>query len=39
VIAEHFSKKKLPAMAGKLKMVKTYKYGDTMLTLYTKVEI
>ncbi len=39
VIAEHFSKKKVPEAAGKLKLDKTYKYGDTMLTFYRKVEI
>lgn len=39
VIVEHFSKRKLPDISGKLKMEKSYKYGDTMLTLYRKIEI
>ncbi|MCL4477262.1 MAG: 16S rRNA (guanine(966)-N(2))-methyltransferase RsmD [Nitrospirae bacterium] len=34
VIAEHFFKTKLPESVGKLKFVKGYKYGDTVLTLY-----
>jgi 16S rRNA (guanine966-N2)-methyltransferase len=34
VIAEHFSKTKLPEAAGSLSCVKSYKYGDTVLTLY-----
>jgi len=34
VIAEHFFKTKLPEAAGKLKFVKDYKYGDTVLTVY-----
>jgi len=34
VIAEHFSKTKLPEAAGRLAYVKDYKYGDTALTLY-----
>jgi 16S rRNA (guanine966-N2)-methyltransferase len=37
VIVEHFSKKKVPETAGGLKMKKSYRYGDTMLTLYGKV--
>jgi 16S rRNA (guanine966-N2)-methyltransferase len=39
VIVEHFSKKKVPEAAGKLKRDKTYKYGDTMLTFYRKAEV
>ncbi len=39
VVLEHFSKKKVPDIAGRLKKEKSYKYGDTMLTLYRKVEI
>jgi 16S rRNA (guanine(966)-N(2))-methyltransferase RsmD len=39
VIVEHFSKKKVPEAAGKLKLDKTYKYGDTMLTFYRKVDV
>ena len=38
VIVEHFSKKKLPETAGTLKMEKTYRYGDTMLTFYRKAD-
>ncbi len=34
VIAEHFSRTKLPESAGRLAFVKAYKYGDTVLTLY-----
>ncbi|MFZ6017374.1 MAG: 16S rRNA (guanine(966)-N(2))-methyltransferase RsmD [Nitrospirota bacterium] len=34
VIVEHFFKRKLPEEAGELKMFKSYRYGDTMLTLY-----
>jgi len=37
VIIEHFFKKKLPETVGKLKIHKSYRYGDTMLTLYRKV--
>ena len=39
VILEHFSKTKVPETSGKLKKEKSYKYGDSMLTLYRKVEI
>ncbi len=38
VIVEHFFKKELPEIAGKLKIDRSYRYGDTMLTLYRKVE-
>lgn len=34
VIAEHFSKRKLPEKIGMLRQKKAYKYGDTMLTLF-----
>jgi len=34
VIAEHFFKTKLPAAVGGLRLVRAYKYGDTMLTVY-----
>lgn len=34
VIVEHFSKKTMVDKAGKLEKKKTYRYGDTMLTLY-----
>ena len=37
VIVEHFFKKKIPETAGTLKRHKSYRYGDTMLTLYRKV--
>lgn len=36
VIVEHFFKKKLPDVAGKLKILKSYRYGDTMLTFYKR---
>jgi 16S rRNA (guanine(966)-N(2))-methyltransferase RsmD len=39
LIVEHFFKKKLPETFGRLKLLKQYKYGDTMLTLYGKVMI
>jgi 16S rRNA (guanine966-N2)-methyltransferase len=39
LIVEHFFKKTLPETFKSLKMVKQYKYGDTMLTLYGKVNI
>ena len=38
VIAEHSSKKKLISEIGILGLIKTYKYGDTSLTLYRKDE-
>jgi 16S rRNA (guanine(966)-N(2))-methyltransferase RsmD len=36
VIVEHFFKRKLPEVVGELKMIRNYRYGDTMLTIYTK---
>lgn len=36
IIVEHFFKKKLPEAVGKLKVERSYRYGDTMLTLYKK---
>jgi 16S rRNA (guanine966-N2)-methyltransferase len=36
VIVEHFSKKKMPETAGKLMINRSYRYGDTILTLYRK---
>ncbi|MBI5187897.1 MAG: 16S rRNA (guanine(966)-N(2))-methyltransferase RsmD [Nitrospirae bacterium] len=36
VVVEHFFKRKLPEVAGELKMFKSYRYGDTMLTLYRR---
>jgi 16S rRNA (guanine(966)-N(2))-methyltransferase RsmD len=38
IIAEHPSKKKLPDETGRLRIKKTYKYGDTTLSLYGKVK-
>ena len=35
VIVEHFFKKHIPEKAGLLKISRTYRYGDTMLTMYT----
>jgi 16S rRNA (guanine966-N2)-methyltransferase len=35
VIVEHFFKKALPDRAGSLRIDRTYRYGDTMLTKYT----
>ncbi len=37
VMAEHFSKKKLPDKMERLMKKKDYKYGDAMLTLFRKV--
>jgi 16S rRNA (guanine966-N2)-methyltransferase len=37
VIVEHFFKRTLPEITGKLKIDRSYRYGDTMLTLYRKV--
>jgi 16S rRNA (guanine966-N2)-methyltransferase len=39
VIVEHFFKRHVPEEAGRLKIKRSYRYGDTMLTLYRKVEI
>lgn len=36
VIAEHFFKKKLPETVNDLRKIRSYKYGDTMLTIYMK---
>jgi len=38
VIVEHFVKKKLPERVGKLKMIRNYVYGDTVLTIYKEEE-
>lgn len=38
VIVEHFFKKKLPETVSELKMIRSYRYGDTMLTIYRKRE-
>jgi len=37
VIVEHFFKKRVPEKAGKLIKSRSYKYGDTLLTVYRKV--
>ncbi len=34
VVAEHFKKKSLPEEVGRLRLLKEYRYGDTMLTLF-----
>jgi 16S rRNA (guanine966-N2)-methyltransferase len=39
VIVEHFFKKEVPATAGKLKMTRSYRYGDTTLTFYGRANI
>jgi 16S rRNA (guanine(966)-N(2))-methyltransferase RsmD len=36
VIVEHFFKKKVPETTGELKIYRSYRYGDTMLTFYRK---
>ncbi len=36
VIAEHFKKKVLPEKIGNLRLKKSYRYGDTMLTFYER---
>jgi 16S rRNA (guanine(966)-N(2))-methyltransferase RsmD len=36
VLVEHSSKKHLPACLQNIKLIKNYKYGDTMITLYRK---
>jgi len=38
VIVEHFFKRHVPEKAGRLKMKRNYRYGDTMLTLYRKAD-
>jgi 16S rRNA (guanine966-N2)-methyltransferase len=38
VIVEHFFKKNLPQREGGLTIIKQYRYGDTMLSLYRKDE-
>jgi 16S rRNA (guanine966-N2)-methyltransferase len=39
VVVEHFSKKEVPGSAGKLKLTRSYRYGDTTLTFYAKTDI
>jgi 16S rRNA (guanine966-N2)-methyltransferase len=34
VIAEHFFKTRLPESSGTLRLLKSYRYGDTVLTVY-----
>jgi 16S rRNA (guanine966-N2)-methyltransferase len=34
VVAEHFFKTKLPDTVKRLRLIKSYKYGDTVLTVY-----
>ncbi|MBM4129282.1 MAG: 16S rRNA (guanine(966)-N(2))-methyltransferase RsmD [Nitrospira sp.] len=36
VIVEHFFKRKLPEQVGELTMIRSYRYGDTILTIYRK---
>ncbi|MEW6066856.1 MAG: 16S rRNA (guanine(966)-N(2))-methyltransferase RsmD [Nitrospirota bacterium] len=38
VIVEHFFKRNMPETAGRLIIHRKYKYGDTILTIYRKVE-
>lgn len=37
VIAEHFKKRELPGRSGKLYKLRDYRYGDSVLSLYTEV--
>lgn len=37
VIAEHFKKRELPVRFGKLYKLRDYRYGDSVLSLYTEV--
>jgi len=37
VISEHFKKRQLPDRFGKLHKLREYKYGDSVLSLYTEV--
>jgi 16S rRNA (guanine(966)-N(2))-methyltransferase RsmD len=39
VIVEHFHKKKIPETIGNLKIYKSYRYGDTILSLYRKADL
>ncbi len=38
LVAEHFVKKNLPAEFGRLRLLREYKYGDTVLTLYKEAQ-
>ncbi len=37
-VAEHPSKKDMPLIIGNLKLIKTYKYGDSAISIYKKEE-
>jgi len=39
VVVEHFFKKEIPGTAGRLKVTRSYRYGDTMLTFYGKTDV
>jgi 16S rRNA (guanine966-N2)-methyltransferase len=39
VVVEHFFKKEVPETAGKLKLTRSYRYGDTTLTFYGKAVV
>jgi 16S rRNA (guanine966-N2)-methyltransferase len=39
VVVEHFFKKEVPVTAGKLKVARSYRYGDTTLTFYGRTDI
>ena len=36
IVVEHFVKKKVPETVHALEMVRHYRYGDTMLTIYRR---
>ncbi|MBI4686248.1 MAG: 16S rRNA (guanine(966)-N(2))-methyltransferase RsmD [Nitrospirae bacterium] len=38
LVAEHFVKKNLPAEFGRLRLLRDYRYGDTVLTLYKEAD-
>lgn len=37
LVAEHFKKKSLPEKVGPLRLLKEYRYGDTVLSLFTSL--
>ncbi len=39
VVAEHFSKTRLPEDIKGLRLIRSYKYGDTMLSVYGKMRM
>ena len=39
VVAEHFVKRKLPTISGRLQLIKDYTYGDTVLSVYSVSEV